>query len=187
MKRMTITKDSVSEVVKSITKFVGKQVLIGIPESTAERQDEGPINNATIGYLMETGIPSQNVPARPWLVPGVKKAEAPAVAKLQQAADAALDGNTQKADQALNAAGLIGVNFVRAEIGSNIPPPLAPSTVRNRKYARGTKSRRKGEEQYLALVKGGTPPGQAQSQAGIVALVNTSQLRNSVTSVIRNK
>jgi hypothetical protein len=58
--------------------------------------------------------------------------------------------------------------------------------IDGRKYARGTKSRRESEEAYLGLIAKGMDPGAAQADAGIVSLINTGQLRNSITSVVRN-
>jgi hypothetical protein len=46
---------------------------------------------------------------------------------------------------------------------------------------------RANEKEYLKQVDAGIDPGTAQSAAGIVALVNTGSLRNSVTHVIREK
>jgi len=183
-KRLSIVKDDVIAVVGAINELSGQQVLVGIPEKTAGRSGD-PVNNATIGYVMETGMPSHNVPARPWLVPGVKDGENDEIAALRKAADAALDGNKPGIAQWLNAAGSIAVGFVRLKIGSNIPPPLAPSTIRNRFRARGTKSRRPEEDRYHTLVSAGMPHGQAQDAAGIVSLINSGQLRNAVTYVLR--
>jgi hypothetical protein len=189
--RVTITKDKVNAVVGSITKLVGKQVLVGIPESNAARQDEQSAGshptNAMIGYVMETGSPARNVPARPWLVPGTRESQRDWMPHLRGAAGAALDGNPQKSDQELTAAGVVAESGVKRKIGSNIPPPLKPSTIRARKYARQTQSRRANEERYLEQVRSGVDPATAQSAAGIVSLVNTGQLRNAVTSVVRTK
>jgi hypothetical protein len=187
MARVSIIKDDVSKVVKSITELVGKQVLIGIPEEKTDRQSDEHVNNATIGYVMEHGSPEHNIPARPHLIPGVQKAEKPAVAQLRKAADASLSGDSKKADQFLGAAGIIGANEVRGMINSNIPPPLSPATIRNRHHARGTKSMRESEDVYLDLVSKGVDPEAAQSETGIVSLVNTGQYRNSITSVVRKK
>lgn len=188
--RVTITKDKVNAVVGAITKLVGKQVVVGIPEANASRQDDETNShptNAMIGYVMETGSPARNVPARPWLVPGTRESQRDWMPHLRGAAGAALDGNTQKSDQELAAAGVVAESGVKRKIGSNIPPPLKPSTIRARKYARQTQSRRPNEEQYLQQVRSGIDPGTAQAAAGIVSLVNTGQLRNSVTSVVRTK
>jgi hypothetical protein len=188
MARVAITKDNVSKVVKGITELVGKRVLVGVPEDAAARKgDDDHVNNATIGYAMEFGQPEHNVPARPHLIPGVQKAEKPAVAQLRKAADATLNGDSAKADQFLNAAGIIGANEVRGMINSNIPPALSPETIRRRKYTRGTKSRRESEDVYLDLVSKGVTPEAAQGETGIISLVNTAQYRNAITSVVRKK
>lgn len=182
---ITVTKDRMAEVLKSIQGLVSKRVLIGIPSNTAERKDDAPMNNAQIGYVMETGSPANNVPARPFLVPGTEKALPACVKTLKAGAQKALDGNEDAASRALDRAGIIASSSVRNTIGSNIPPPLAPSTIRGRKYARGTASRRTDETEYLDMVKKGLSPGTAQQISGIVALVNTGQLRNSITYVVR--
>lgn len=180
---LTVTKDSMHDVLKAIQSLVGQRVLIGVPSKTAAR--EGPINNAGILYVMEHGSPAQNVPARPTLVPGVESALPACTKQLKRGARDALDGRKEGVERALNAAGLIAEAAVKAKFTSNVPPPLAPSTIRGRKYARGTRSRRASETAYLANVKGGMDHGEAQSAAGIVALVNTGQLRNAITHVVR--
>jgi hypothetical protein len=185
--RVSITKDNVSKVFAGITELVGQQVLIGIPEDKNKREGDEPANNAQIGAIHEGGSPLQNIPARPWLIPGVKKAEKPALGQLRKAADAALVGDTAEAARRLAAAGIIGANEARGMINSNIPPPLSPETVRRRHYARGTKSMRESEQVYLDLVSKGVNPGAAQEETGIVSLINTAQLRNSITSVVRKK
>jgi hypothetical protein len=185
VKSVTVVKDNVGKVFKAIEDLVGKQVLIGIPDSGQNNRDEGPLNNATIGYLMETGIPSRNVPARPFLVPGVHKSRAQSLYQLKAAAAAALSGDKAKMMQGLNRAGIAASNEVKHTINSNIPPPLSPATIRNRHRGRETK-RRESEQVYADLVHKGVDPGAAQNEVGIVALVNTGQLRNSITYVVRD-
>jgi len=194
--RVVITADKVNAVIGSITKLVGKEVLVGIPEANASRQNDdssGPVNNAMIGYLMENGSPARNVPARPWLVPGVRDSTSQWSPHLKGAANAALDGNTQRSDQELAASGVIAASGVKRKINSNIPPPLSAATIRGRKYGRDTKSRRENEDRYLNMIRSpakggaGMSPGDAQSAAGIVALVNTGEFRNAVDSVVRKK
>lgn len=185
-KAVTVVKDNVSKVFKSIQELTGKQVLVGIPDSGQNRRDESVVNNATIGYTMETGSPAHNVPARPFLVPGVKRAQKESLYQLRKAADAALEGDMPKMMQGLNRAGIAASNEVKHTINSNIPPPLKPGTIRNRHRGRSTK-RRESEQVYLDLVKKGVSPGAAQGEVGIVALVNTGQMRNAVTYVVRDK
>jgi len=184
--RVTVVKDTTSKVFQDIADLLRKKVLIGIPESKAERTEESEINNARIGYIMEFGSPKMNIPARAFLVPGVEAARPKALDYLKLAVKASLEGNQQKVDLNLNSAGIIGANEARAKINSNIPPPLSPATIRNRMRQRGAKTMRQSEKQYFQLLKSGLTPEQAQGNAGIVSLINTGQLRNSITYVIRS-
>lgn len=181
-----MTADNFKAIIDAINSLTKKDVLVGIPDSAPERGD-GPMTSAQIGYVMETGSPAHNVPARPFLVPGVSDVQSECADRLGRAADAALDGNQAAAERSMNAAGQIAESSVKKKIGSNIPPALSPETIRNRKRSRQTKSMRPEERQYLKSVADGTDPAQAQTEAGIIPLVNTGQLRNSITHVIREK
>lgn len=186
-KAVTVVKDNVAKVFKDIQNLVGKQVLVGIPDGGKNIRKEGPVNNATIGYIMETGSPMHNVPARPFLVPGVKKAQAQALRQLRQAADAALKGDTKGMLAGLDRAGIAATNEVKLMIQSNIPPPLKPNTIRNRHRDRGPNAKmRQSEQVYLGLVAKGAAPGAAQEDVNITALINTAQMTNSITYVVRD-
>ncbi|WP_248322030.1 hypothetical protein [Caballeronia sp. Sq4a] len=154
-----ITRDKVASVIKAVSDLATKDVLVGIPDSAPERKDGEPISNAQIGYIQEHGAPAANIPARPFLVPGVRDAQDKIGERLGRGAKAALNGQDQ-AEQTLNAAGLIGQNAARAKINSNIQPKLADSTIAAR-IARG-------------VTRTNT-------------LVDTGQLRNSITYVVRKK
>ncbi len=182
----TMTADKMAALIRSIAKLAKKDVLVGIPDSAPERTDT-PITNAQIGYIMETGSPAQNVPARPFLVPGVQDVRSECAERLKQGATDALDGNDAGTMRALTAAGLIAEQSVKKMIGSNIPPALSPETIRNRRRSRQTQSMRKSEKDYLKAVDSGTDPAVAQAAAGIIPLINTGSLRNSITHVVREK
>lgn len=155
-----IKTDRLKEVLQSISGLVDKQVLVGIPDSSPERKDDEPLSNAAIGYIQETGSPANNLPARPFLVPGVASAEEKTVPQLQKAVEAALDGDLPRAEKRMASAGLAAQNSVRAKINSGIAPQLKASTLAAR--------RRRG-------------------RTGTVPLIDTGQLRNSITYVIRKK
>ncbi len=188
-RRLVIRKDRTKETLEALQSLVRQQVLVGIPESTSDRDDEdgSGLTNAQIGYLQETGCPETNLPARPFLVPGTEEAEDRTVPLLKEAAKATLRGNPEKARAQLSDAGIVASNSVKRRINSNIPPPLSPYTVANRARSRGSKTSRASERAYLRMVALGADPGEAQDEAGIIALVNTGQLRNSITSVVRKK
>jgi hypothetical protein len=182
----TMTADKMQSIIDAINKLTKKDVLVGIPDSAPERTDT-PITNAQIGYVMETGSPAHNVPARPFLVPGVADVQGQCADRLGKAADAALGGNQAGAESQMTAAGLIAESSVKKKIGSNIPPALSPETIRNRHKIRQTRSMRADEKAYLKAVDSGTDPAQAQTEAGIIPLINTGSLRNSITHVVRDK
>jgi hypothetical protein len=183
--RVSIVKDKVPLVFKQLSELLGSDVLVGIPESTATRAS-GELNNATIGYLMESGAPGANIPARPFLVPGVRKAAPAALAQLRKAAIAALSvEHAGSPEQYLTAAGLLAVASVKREITTGDFVPLKPATIRNRLRQRGTLSRRAAEALYAELIRSGESPAAAQAAAGIRPLINTAQLLNSITFVVR--
>lgn len=185
MNRVIVLEDNTESILSALQDLVKNEVLVGIPESKTERDDSEPINNATIGYLMEFGAPESNIPARAWLIPGVEADEPQSVAYLREAADAALIGNKEKMREGLNKAGLSAADQVKQRINSNIPPPLAPSTIANRHRQRKTKTPRKSEIEYARLIGTGMAPGAAQDATGIISLINTGAFRNSVTYVVR--
>ncbi|QIE88047.1 hypothetical protein G5B91_17925 [Pseudomonas nitroreducens] len=184
---LKVTKDTVWQVLASIQRLVRQEVLVGIPADKAEREDGDPINNAQLGYIHEYGSPAQNIPARPFLEPGVALGSEQITARMKNAAKAAIDGNSEKVDDELNQAGQIGAAGARYQINHGEFEPLNPSTVRRRKKVRGTKSTRAAEKKYLELIASGSTPEQAQEEAGVRPLINTGQLRNSLTYVIRKK
>jgi len=153
--------DRLKEVIQSINGLVQKQVLVGVPDSTAGNREDGqPISNAEIGYLMEYGSPANNIPERPHLVPGVRDAEPKYLPHLRKSAEAALDGDLEMAQRGMASAGLQAQNAVRAKVNSNIQPKLADSTLAAR--------RRRGVTRTNTLV-------------------DTGQYRNSIIYVIRKK
>lgn len=133
--------DQVKKVADSMRELAENRVLVGIPQEKAPRKS-APITNAQLGYIHEKGAPEANIPARPHLIPGVKDSQDDWMPRLADAAKASFEGSKSGVTGNLNGAGLIAVNAVRAKIQSNIPPPLAPSTVYAREHRK--KNRRKG-------------------------------------------
>jgi hypothetical protein len=69
---VTVLKDEVARAMKSVRALTGQRVMVGIPESTTERPDKSGITNAALGYIHTYGAPSRNIPARPFLAPGIE-------------------------------------------------------------------------------------------------------------------
>lgn len=178
-----VIKDETVKVIDGFEKLKGRAVYVGIPSSTAERPGER-LNSAAIGYTQEFGSPATNLPARPFLIPGVRSVQTEVIELFKRAAKEAISGS-DKIDVYLHQAGNVAVSAVKKTITSNIPPPLSPVTIANRYKRRKTKTRRPEEEQYLRAIALGTPRGAAQSAAGIIALINTAKMLNSITYVIK--
>lgn len=182
---MSMVKDDVAAVLAAINHLVGQEVLVGIPASEAER--DGSLSNAQLGYIHEYGSPSANIPARPFLEPGVSD-QAPSIGNhLEKAARAAMKGDAGRVDAELGAAGMVAQAGARHRITSGEFEPLSPETIRRRRLNRKTKSIRPEERKYLQMIADGKSPAEAQSEAGIRPLINTGQLRNSLTYVVRKK
>ena len=176
---MKITIDNVAKILASVQELVGKQVMVGIPVTKAEREEGNtePLNNAQLGYIHEYGAPASNIPARPFLNPGIVRTQQSINNHLKKAAEAAMDGNLEKVDVELNATGLIAQAGARYEISSGEFAPLSMETIKTQ-ARRG----RKGGQKFLEQIQIGPP------ESGLLKpLIDTGQLRNSITYVIREK
>lgn len=155
---VTITKDLLPTVLKRVRDLTNQRVLIGIPQAENARDDGSPIGNAAIGYIQEHGDPERNLPARPFLMPGVQAVQDKSIARLRKAGEAALLGGDPIPQ--MTAAGLEAEASVKNMITNIIPPPLSARTLAERK---------------AAGFQGETP------------LIRTAQLRNAITHVIEDK
>jgi hypothetical protein len=180
---LTVTRDETKKVEAALRELSNTKVLLGVAEqSDADaRSDKGTpgetkrkgssssddMNNATLAYIHENGSPLANIPARPFLEPGIKDSKDKWSEYMRQAGEAALDGNISVMRRAFNAAGLTALMAVKAKITAGIPPPLKPATIAARK--RRVKSRK------------------ATSAAQVTPLVDTAQMLNSLSYVVKKK
>ncbi len=155
---VNITVDNLAQFEAAINLLQKKQVLAGVPEAKARRS--GPINNATLARIHDKGSPSQNIPARPFMEPGIKSVSVKIEQKLLRAGQAVLEGDSVKTEKRLEEVGLIAQNGLRAMVNSNIQPALKPATLAAR--------RRRG-------------------RTGTRTLIDTGQMKNSLTYVARDK
>lgn len=159
---MTIVSDRVSGVLAGINVLGTTRVMVGIPAAEATRSDDDDaasgINNAALGYIHDNGAPEANIPARPFLEPGIRAVQDKIEAGLRTAADAAMAGRPEAVDRAYHAIGLKAQAAVRSKITTGPFVELKPRTLANR--------RRRG--------RNGTKP-----------LIDTGQLRNAIAYVIR--
>jgi hypothetical protein len=160
---VTKTVDRTAQLLAAANALTKLKAYIGIPGDAPARQPDGaeepqPPNNAVLGYIHETGIPEKNIPARPFLLPGVEAAMPQITPRLKAMGASALQGDLAAIQKGLNAVGLIGQNAVRAQITDGQHAPLAERTLKAR---------------------------QARGRTGTKPLIDTGQLRNSVTYIVK--
>lgn len=165
----------------SFAKLSKKDVLVGVPSDTSERKDdEGSMNNATIAYIQDNGSPAANIPARPFMVPGIEGCKDKLSGMFKKGAQEIVEGNDGAIEASLTKAGLIAQASIRNKINEGIPPPLADSTlkarIRSGKAVKGAKAELKSRYE-------GNPPSMSNAKP----LIQTGQLRNSISFVVRNK
>lgn len=152
--------DLISKAVLALTK---SEVMIGVPGGSGRSPEPGEttaIDNAVLAYRLETGDPETNLPARPFLVPGVESITGKAVELLKKAGKAAILGDSAAVETALNKIGLIGQAAVQQRMTDGPFAPLAPRTLAARK---------------------------ARGRTGEKPLIDSGQLRRSVTYIVRKK
>jgi hypothetical protein len=127
-----ITKDNTKEFYKAVAELTTKRVYVGVPAAEGQRTDS-PVNNATIGYAMEYGLPEQNVPARPTLLPGVSHVLSEITNLLKQAGTKVLGGDFDAVTRAFTRIGLVAQSAVRDQITNGQFAPLSERTLAGRR------------------------------------------------------
>lgn len=154
---VTKTISRAGDVARAVAFLTSRQALVGIPSTTAGNRN-GPINNAALLYIHDNGSPVAGIPARQVMGPGIQRKADEINRRLKSAARAAFEGRLSAVEAQLNAVGLVGAQGIKEAINSNTPPPLRPRTLAAR--------RRRGVTRTNTLV-------------------DTAQMRNAVTYVIR--
>lgn len=100
-----------------------KFVIVGIHEDSGQHEDDG-ISNAQLGAVMEFGTDNGNIPARPWLNPGVASGN-------QEYIKIIADGleDQQPMVQILETVGVVAVAKVQQYMVDLRTPPNAPQTI----------------------------------------------------------
>lgn len=170
--------DKSDKVIEAVYALAKRRVYVGIPSTTAGRTDI-PISNAALGYIHEFGDPATNLPARPFLRPGVKSVEMQTIEGLKRAAKSAVNGNMDAMEKQFMAVGQRAASAVQRVIQQRIPPPLADRTVR----ARLSKTKA-GQTRMKKLLASGTSLT-GWGAANLTPLLDTGQLLKSITYVVK--
>lgn len=176
----TVT-DNTAALRASIKALGGNQVLVGFPGDTADRGE--PINNPTLGYIHENGAPGANIPARPFLRPGIASIQPAITERLRAAALLVLEGKPAEVNKALKAVGKMGVNAAQARLTDGPHAPLSPRTRRKRDRALAKKIRAAKTADARARLQ-----AQLDTQlADRSPLIDTGALRRAINYVVRKR
>lgn len=159
---ITVTSDFTKEFNEIIKRFKNDDVLVGIPESTTDRTDEGSINNATLFAIANFGSPINNIPAWPILEIGIRNAQKQIAEEFKKAASQVLSKGFSALSTYYNRAGIIASTSIKKVINSQEDVPSdrpLPGTIAARR-----RDGFKGSKYWL----------------------RTGQLRNSITYVLRS-
>jgi len=179
---ITIEVDRTAEYSHNLKELTSIEILVGIPsdddhphldekgqgaKNPQEPRDPDTIGNATLGYIHENGSPINNVPPRPWLRPGVADSQHLWLPYIKRAAEAALRGEDSEMMQNFHRAGMNAVSATKVRIVAGIQPQLSPRTVAGRQAAH--------------------PSRKAAGAGDMTPLVDTAQMLNSISYVIKGK
>ncbi|EIA6527237.1 hypothetical protein [Escherichia coli] len=140
MSGVKIRADNAASVLAGLDRLSKMDVLVGIPESNAVREDGEELNNAEIGYLQSTGatvkLGGQEVtlPPRPFLDIGIEDSAKVTAEHLKTAAGLALDGNFTGTERELTSAGQLASDAAKRVItdGDRLIP-ISDMTKANRR------------------------------------------------------
>jgi len=173
---LSVIVDKTQAMLRAMRLLTRSQVLVGIPADQGERKDSAAITNAEIGFVQEHGSPANNLPARPFLMPGVRAAQEQIAAQLREAGQKALSGDEAAVPRCLNKAGLIAQNSVRARFADNDWAPLSDKALDKRPAAQ--------RDETGKVIK---KAGKSRRERGTVnPLIDSGQLRKSITYVVKS-
>lgn len=180
-----LVRDRVPAFHEALRVLTTTDVMVGVPgDTTRKGREAGEPTNAALAFIHDRGEPSMNIPARPFMVPGIAQARPAITAQLRAAGVAALDGNSTAVTARLHAAGLAAVAGIRAVIRAGIPPPLALSTVMGRIRRRKSQTWR---AKRRAEVDANLAAGQAPGAGLFTPLIDTGALLSSIVHVLRKR
>lgn len=151
--------DNIKKVFDAVEKLTNRSVYVGYPQSGPNRSGTGEPTNAYLAFIHEHGAPNANIPARPFMIPGIISIRERIITMMKQTAILALQGEEQESVVKLNQLGFVAVAALQRAITRGEGwPPLSQRTLAAR--------RRRGVRR--------THP-----------LIDTGQLRQHVEYVIR--
>ena len=148
------------------------QALVGIPEDDKTRK-KGHISNAALLYIHSNGSPQQGIPARPIIEPALEDNKERLGELMGKAVKASMAGDTAGMRRNLELAGKAGRDFSKAWF-------VNPSN----NWKELSKPRRKSKQKKGSGIN---PETGAEDKSLDKPLIDTGQLRNSITYVLRDR
>ena len=184
---VTTANDQTKDLLESLKALSNIDVLVGIPEEQSSREG-GKVTNAELAFIHTNGSPLKGIPARPFVEPAIEDPENQEMiaVELRKAAESALDGNIEAMGRALIGAGMQGQNAVRDWFTSpkNNWAPNTPGTILAKLRKTNTPIARAAVQH---VDKGGSLSDISGLEGMTKVMVDTDQLRKSITYVIREK
>lgn len=181
---LRVTGRGMQQIADDLRLLAGLELLVGVPEDKSQREDPDSkdISNAALLYIHENGAPEQNIPSRPSMGPAIAENQDFIAESLAGIARKVVRGDQSAMELGYTRLGVRLVSAIKNKINDGVPPPLAESTLRQR-ARKGTPGGRKGAQAELERRARGEAPGTDLAKP----LVATSEMRESVTYVIRKK
>lgn len=155
---LKVTSDFTKDFNTIIKGFKRDAILIGIPQEDTARDEDAPINNATILAINEFGSEHNNIPPRPVMSIGIRNAQDEIAEAMKNACKFALSKGLSALSVYYNRAGIIASNSVKKAF--KVVKPPEPETIAARKAA---------------------------GHSSTAALVVTGQLRRAITYVVKGE
>lgn len=158
-----LTKNAMPNLLAAVHALTTSRVAVGVPAVQALRRPEpgekgAPANNAMLAYIHENGCPAARIPPRPFLRPTIKMLRGDIASHFKQIAQNALKGRLGAVERGYHILGLKVSTAVKMKINTGPFQPLSSVTIERRR---------------------------ARGRTGTKPLIDTGQLRNSITYVIK--
>src|SRR3569623_347400 len=111
--KLVLRRDNMRSILDTVGLLTRTEVLVGFPEDCTARRDPQEPSNAMFAYIHYFGSPANNIPARPFMYPGIHAIQEHAVTLLSRAAVEAMRGHPERVMQIMNSLGLLAQASVR--------------------------------------------------------------------------
>lgn len=181
---LKVTYDGVPKLFAALNSLTRSQTLVGVPAENTDRppNPDDPksagITNAALAYIHDNGAPEANIPARPFMIPGIMQAMPKVEGIMLKMAQYALKGSTAQVEAGYQRVGFECVNAITSIIRAGIAPPLAEMTLRKRLAKGDIKA------QYELNRRAA---GYGATTQLVKPLMDTNEMLKSITYVVRDR